>query len=172
MIRAAIERDIDAVDAAYTELLLHEQEHGSNTQWVQGLYPTRATAERAYTAGELYVLEEGGQVRASMILNGRQAPEYREVPWQYPAEDTEVLVIHTLCVPPSEAGRGYGTRMVDFASGYALGRGGRVIRLDTNIKNLPAQSFYVKNGFRIAGSRRCLHEGVLDTELVYLERSL
>lgn len=36
MIRAAIERDIDAVDAAYTELLLHEQEHGSNTQWVQG----------------------------------------------------------------------------------------------------------------------------------------
>lgn len=62
--------------------------------------------------------------------------------------------------------------MVDFASGFAFGRGMEVLRLDTNIKNLPAQRLYLKNGCRIAGSRRCLHEGVLDTELVYLERKL
>ena len=48
----------------------------------------------------------------------------------------------------------------------------RVIQLDTNAQNLAAQRLCLKNGFRLAGSRRCLHEGVLDTELVYLERKL
>lgn len=172
MIRAATAADIDAIEASYTELLLHEQEHGSNSQWVLGVYPTRATAERAVGAGTMYVLEEGGRLCASVILNSYQAPEYREVPWLYPAEDERVLVIHTLCVPPTMAGHGFGTRMVDFASGFAFGRGMEVLRLDTNIKNLPAQRLYLKNGCRIAGSRRCLHEGVLDTELVYLERKL
>lgn len=42
-----------------------------------------------------------------MILNSRQAAEYREMPWLYPAADDEVLVIHTLCVPPSMAGCGW-----------------------------------------------------------------
>lgn len=172
MIRPATVRDIDAIDAGYTELLLHEREQGTNSHWELGVYPTRATAERAVADGTMYVLEREGEVCASMILNSYQAPEYREIPWLYPAEDAEVLVIHTLCVPPSGAGRGLGTRMVDFASGCALGRGMRVIRLDTNAQNLPAQRLYLKNGFRLAGSRRCLHEGVLDTELVYLERKL
>lgn len=172
MIRKATAADVGAIEASYTELLLHEQEHGSSSQWVLGVYPTRETAERAVQAGTMYVMEEGGRLCASVILNSYQAPEYREIPWAYPAEDGEVLVIHTLCVPPGMAGRGIGTRMVDFATGFALGRGMRVLRLDTNIKNIPAQRLYIKNGCRIAGSRRCLHEGVLDTELVYLEREL
>lgn len=172
MIRRAGAEDVDAIEASYTELLLYEQEHGTNSQWVLGVYPTRATAERAVAAGTMYILEEGGRLCASMILNSYQAPEYREVQWLYPEEDERVLVIHTLCVPPSAAGKGFGTRMVDFATGFALGRGMGVLRLDTNIKNMPAQRLYLKNGCRIAGSRHCLHEGVLDTELVYLERKL
>ena len=107
-----------------------------------------------------------------MILNSRQAAEYREMPWLYPAADDEVLVIHTLCVPPSMAGCGLGTRMVDFATGFALGRGMSVLRLDTNLYNLPAQRLYLKNGFRIAGNRHCVHEGVLETDILYLERKL
>lgn len=172
MIRVATAADIDAIEASYTELLLHEQEHGSNSQWVLGVYPTRETAVRAVEAGTMYVLEVDGKLGASVILNSYQAPWYYEVPWLYPAEDSEVLVIHTLCVPPSMAGRGLGTRLIDFATGMAYGRGMSVLRLDTNIKNFPAQRLYLKNGCRIAGSGHCLHEGVLDTELVYLERKL
>ena len=99
MIRAATAADIDAIEAGYNELLLYEQEHGSNSHWVLGVYPTRATAERAVEAGTMYVLDEAGRICASMILNSRQAAEYREMPWLYPAADDEVLVIHTLCVP-------------------------------------------------------------------------
>ena len=172
MIRLASAADIDAICALYGEIFAHERETECFTQWVEGLYPTRETAERGVSAGTMYVLEEGGRAAASMILNSFQPEEYYEIPWLYPAGDSEVLVIHTLCVSPAASGRGLGTRMADFAVGFAHGRGMGVIRLDTNVKNTPAQRLYLKNGWRLAGRHHSLHEGVLDTELVYLERRL
>ena len=47
MIRAATAADIDAIEAGYNELLLYEQEHGSNSHWVLGVYPTRATVAKS-----------------------------------------------------------------------------------------------------------------------------
>lgn len=172
MIRPATAADLDAICAVYAEIFEKERSGERYTQWIEGVYPTRETAERGVGAGTMYVLEEGGRADASMILNSFQPAEYYEMPWLYPAADEDVLVIHTLCVSPKASGRGLGTRMVDFASGFALGRGMKVIRLDTNVKNTPAQSFYLRHGFRLAGSHHSLHEGVLDTELVYMERSL
>ena len=172
MIRRAAAADLDAICAIYSEIFAHERETERFTQWIEGVYPTRETAGRGIDAGTMYVLEESGAVRASVILNSFQPAEYYEIPWLYPVADEDVLVIHTLCVSPGFAGRGTGTRMVDFAAGVALGGGKRVIRLDTNAKNLPAQRFYLKNGYRLSGSHHALHEGVLDTELVYMERKL
>ena len=172
MIRLAAAADIEDIYAGYLEIFAHEREDGCFTQWIEGVYPTRETAERGVAAGTMYVLEENGRILASMILNSYQPGEYYEIPWLYPAADEKVLVIHTLCVSPAVAGRGLGSRMVDFAAGVAYGRGMEVIRLDTNIKNEPAQRFYLKHGYRLAGSHHSLHEGVLDTELVYMERKL
>lgn len=169
MIRKATSADIDAIEASYNELFRHEREHGSTTQWIQGAYPTRATAEGGVKRGDMYVYYIGDELAASMIVNSHQAAEYCEIPWLYPAGDDEVMVIHTLCVPPSMAGRGLGTLMVAFATGLALGAGKRIMRLDTNVKNIPTQRLYQKLGYRLAGSHHALHEGALDTELVYLE---
>ena len=169
MIRKATAADIDAIEASYNELFEHERRNGSLTQWIQGLYPTRATAEGGVERGEMYVYYIDDKLAASMILNSHQPAEYYDIPWVYVASDEEVMVIHTLCVPPSMSGRGLGTLMVGFATGFALGAGKRVMRLDTNIQNLPAQRLYQKLGYRLAGSHHSLHEGVLDTTLVYLE---
>ena len=68
-IRQAVESDIDAIEQSYTELLTYEKEHGSNSNWVLGLYPTRVVAEKSCAWRTLYVLLEGGKTRASMILN-------------------------------------------------------------------------------------------------------
>lgn len=169
MIRKATAADIDAIVASYEELFAHEREHGCITQWKQGLYPTRATAESGVERGDMYVYYIGDKLAASMIVNSHQAKEYYEIPWLYPADDSEVMVIHTLCVPPSMAARGLGTLMVGFATGLAFGAGKRIIRLDTNVKNLPARKLYEKLGYRLAGTHHALHEGALDTELVYFE---
>lgn len=121
MIREATAADIDSVEQSYLQLLDHEALHGGHTNWVRDVYPTRATAEGALSEGTLFVLEEDGAVRGSMILNQTQLPEYAGIDWAYPAQ--QVLVIHTLCIPPAQAGRGYGRAMVRFALEEAARQG-------------------------------------------------
>ena len=172
MIRLATPMDVDAVAAGYEQLLSHEAATHSYTNWKPGIYPTRQDALGAVENGTLYVLEENGQVCASMILNQHQAQEYAEIPWQYPAQPEEVLVIHTLTMPPKMSGRGYGTRMVRFAMEQARAQGCKVIRLDTYVGNEPAKRLYHKLGFRISGRRLVKHHGLFDSELYYLECDL
>lgn len=152
MIRKAELRDINAIEKSYTELLLHEKEHGAYTVWRLGVYPTRVTAENALQDGALYVFEQTGELCASMILDQVQPEEYRDIDWKYPAAEKDILVIHLLCVRPSKAGRGIGKEMV----GFAVEKGRRLhckaIRLDTGAQNEPAVALYRKLGFSLAGT--------------------
>ena len=172
MIRLAAAADLDAVCAIYREILAREKTGMRYTQWIEGLYPTRETAERGLREGALYVLEEGGAVAASVILNGRQPAEYREIPWLYPAGEGEVLVIHTLCIHPDAAGGGWGRRFVAFAEGLAAGRGCRAMRLDTYEGNAPAAAFYPKLGYRLAGETEFFFEGFRRETLICFEKAL
>lgn len=171
-IRKALPGDAAAIASSYDELLDHERRCGSHTNWVKGVYPTRAVPEKHIPLGDMYVLENEGQICASMVLNGEQAPAYAQIPWQYPAEAGEVMVIHTLCVPPSQARRGHGEAMLNFALEAARSRGCKVMRLDTFWENAPAKGMYLKNGFSIAGYADVLHEGLIYEKLVYLERRI
>lgn len=172
MIRRAMETDLDAVAAAYEELLAYEAEHGSSSNWIPGVYPTRAVAERSYAAQTLYVMEEQGTICASMILNQFQADYYDTINWKYPAKPEEVYVIHTLCIPPSKAGHGYGKQMVQFAIDHVKEMRGKAIRLDTWAENIPAQQLYRSFGFELAGSVNTLLEDLIPEEQVLLERKI
>lgn len=172
LIRKAEIKDIEAIDRTYTELLTYEQEHGTTTNWELGVYPTAAVPMAKIPEGTMFVLEDDGEICASMVLNQEQAQEYYGIDWLYPAEDSEVYVIHTLTVPPSKAGRGYGSAMIDFGKEYARQHGAKVLRLDTWLHNEPAKALYRKNGFRISGHAECLHQGLIKSELVYLEYML
>lgn len=167
MIRKATVQDLDAVEKSYEALL-----SGGPTPsgWVLGVYPTRDWA--AENLQNLHVLTEGDTLGASMILNQSQTEDYRQIPWAYPAEDKDVWVVHTLCVTPSESGKGYGKAMVKFAMEEAKRLGGTVMRLDTAAENLPAQKLYLGQGFRLSGKRHVLHQGLIPEELVFLEQEL
>jgi ribosomal protein S18 acetylase RimI-like enzyme len=172
MIRTAKEQDIQAIADTYTELLCYEQEHGKVSNWKLNVYPTIQVPAEKVPTQTMFVLEEQGQICASMVLNQEQAPEYREIGWAFPAPDEKVLVIHTLCVPPSRAKRGYGARMVCFAKQYAAEKGCSAIRLDTFAYNEPAKELYLKNGFCIAGYGTILLQGLIEEDQVYLEFGL
>lgn len=141
----------DAIVATYEELFAYEAEHGSTSNWQKGVYPTRETVDEAIRRGWMWVGVEGGAVAASMIINNRQAPEYRNVRWSWLAAPERVLVIHALVVPPSAAARGYGRAMLDFALAWGHSHGRTVCRLDTWVGNKPAQALYQRADFRIAG---------------------
>ncbi len=169
LIRQARPADIAAICAAYDELFAHEQSHGSSTNWQPGLYPTAAVPRESVPHGSMYVLEHAGEIRASMVLDSCQAAEYALINWNYTARPEKVLVIHTLCVPPRQAGRGYASRMVRFAQDFARDNGFEVIRIDTWEHNEPAKALYAKLGFTIAGYANAVHHGLYETRLAYLE---
>lgn len=152
MIRKAVLQDINQVENGYTELLLHEQEHGAYTAWQLGVYPTRETAEKAVRDGSLYVMERDGEICASIIANRTQPTAYSKIKWKSRAQVDEVFVIHLLCVRPSKAGMGIGKDMVQFAIEEGKKRNCRIIRLDTGEQNKPAIALYTKLGFELAGT--------------------
>ena len=172
MIRKAVEKDIDAVERHYAELFAFEREHGSRTNWKEGVYPARNVAEKGVAEGWLYVLEEEGELCASMLLNHVQLDVYDSIPWRYAADPERVLVIHTLCVPPSKAGRGAGKRMVRFALEEAARRDCDVLRLDTWEHNAPAENLYRGLGFRLAGRAETLFAGHISEYLIFLEKRI
>lgn len=170
MIRKATENDILKIAKTYDELLIYEKENENHSNWQLGIYPTIKVPELRVPLGEMYVLEnENNEICASMILNQVQAKEYSTIPWKYLADDDNLLVIHTLCIPPQEAGKGYGTKMIDYAKNFAKDLNYPVIRIDTYAYNEPAKSLYQKNGFRIAGYATSLLEGLIPEEQAYLE---
>lgn len=169
MIRKAEKGDIAAVSAGYQELFAYEAEHGNQTNWVPGRYPSETTAQAALENGTLYVLEENGAFCGSMILNQLQPPEYRTIDWHYTAEPDQVLVVHTLCIPPSQKGKGYGRQFVRFAMHCAAQTGCKAVRLDTWAGNHPAAALYESLGFRLAGTGIMLLQGMIRERQIYLE---
>jgi len=172
MIRKATCGDIEAIAKSYDELLAYEAAHGGASNWQPGVYPTADVPRAAVPLGTMYVLEEDGELCASMVLNQDQLPEYADIPWEYEAGSEAVLVIHTLCIPPSMARRGCGRKMVAFAKEKAREMGCAVVRIDTYAHNEPAKALYRKCGFRIAGYARLLFQGLIPEELVFLEYRL
>lgn len=173
MIRKATAQDIDQIEKSYIELLTYEQEHVAYTVWKMGVYPTRETAEKSLAAGSLYVMEQDGEICASIILNREQPEEYGSIKWKYSAQPDEVLVVHLLCVRPSKAGQGIGKAMVQFAEEEGKRRNLRVVRLDTGAQNIPAASLYRKLGFTLAGTSSMAIGGVIPHDgHLFLEKQI
>ena len=172
MIRRAINTDIEQIIRTYEELLLYEKRNESNSNWQLGIYPTIEIPMNKIPEGTMYVLEEQGNICASMLLNKEQPIEYQQINWEYSADLDEVMVIHTLCIPPRNAGKGYGNQMVLFSIQQAKKLDCKVIRIDTWEGNKPAAALYQKIGFRFAGTAHILLQGLIPEEQVFFELSL
>ena len=116
--------------------------------------------------------EEDGILWGVVNLNSTQLPEYDAIPWSIPAEPEEVGVIHTLCIRPSCAGRGYARQMVAFCEEEARRQGRKVIRLDTWEGNLPANRLYPSLGYRYAGQAEFFFMGFVRENLNCYEKAL
>ena len=93
-----------------------------------GRVSTRNSAKKSLDEDGLYVLEENGQIAASITINQEQPAEYAQVQWGCDAKPEEVMVIHLLCVRPSKAHRGLGHAMVQFILDEARKQGCKAVR--------------------------------------------
>ncbi len=172
MIRKATLADIPAVSDLYEKI--HDAEEAGHVTigWERQTYPTRKTAQAALEADELYVLEENGKILATARINDEQMPAYEFAAWEHDAEPDKVLVMHTLCVLPSEAGRGYGSRFVRFYEELARESGRPYLRIDTNERNANARRLYKKLGYKEIGIIPCEFCGIAGVNLVCIEKKL
>ena len=172
-IRKGTQQDIDTIEGIYDRILTQEEAGQSAVGWVRDIYPTRATAQAALDAGELFVLEHGGAVAAAARINQIQVPEYANARWQHPQAPAEqVMVLHTLVVDPLQGGRGLGTAFVRFYEEYAREKGCPYLRMDTNEKNRSARALYARLGYQEVGIVDCCFNGIAGVRLVCLEKTL
>lgn len=170
--RKAAAADITAIEEIYFAIHTAEENGLLATGWCRGIYPTRSTAEAGIARGDLFLCEEDGEIAAAAIINHVQVPEYRLCPWQYPASEDEVMVLHTLAVDPKLQGKGLGTGFVAFYEQYALEQGCHFLRMDTQEKNLPARALYHKLGYTERGIVSCTFNGIPGVRLVCLEKTI
>ena len=133
-IRKANEKDLDAVVSIYDRVHDLEEKGSAVIGWVRGVYPVRQTAENACNEGTLFVLELNDKVCGTAIINQYQLPEYYDAKWKYPAEDHEVMVLHTLIIDPLYMNMHLGQDFVTFYESYSREHGCKVLRLDTQEK--------------------------------------
>lgn len=171
-IRKSIPADIPAVAAIYDEIHTAEEAGQASIGWVRGVYPTIHTAQAALERDDLFVLEDEGNIVGAAIINQIQVDVYAGAPWEHPARDEQVMVLHTLVISPKAARKGYGRAFVGFYEEYAKAQGCRFLRMDTNERNARARAMYKRLGYREIGIALTVFNGIAGVNLVLLEKAL
>ncbi len=171
--RKAKEDDLDKIEQIYSDIHTTEEAGQVTIGWNRAIYPTRVTAEQALYRHDLFVsVDDNNVIVGVAIINQQQVDTYYEGDWRYPAEDSQVMVLHTLVISPKHFNKGYGTEFVRFYESYALENNCPYLRMDTNEINQGARSLYKKLGYEERGILPCTFNGIENVNLVLLEKSL
>ena len=98
MIRKANKNDIKAIAEIYEDIHSEEEAGRLTIGWERGVYPTEQTAANSIANGDMFVCEHDGHVVAAAKITKEQVDVYYGAPWEFPTEDDQVMVIHTLVV--------------------------------------------------------------------------
>lgn len=171
-IRKAVETDIDFVSQIYEKIHTSEEKGDIVIGWQRGVYPERNVAEEALKRDDLFVMEDEGYIVGTGIINQIQVDDYVKGKWKYPAEPSEVMVLHTLIIDPDVKGKGLGRQFIKFYEDYAKQAGCKYLRIDTNEKNVSARSFYKSLGYEEIGCTPCVFNGIEGVNLILIEKAL
>lgn len=171
-IRRALEKDLERIEEIYDAILKDTEDGLIHTNWKRGVYPTRQTAKEGIEKKELFVLIDREKILGAAKINQEQVPEYKNASWEYEVADNLIMAIHTLTIDPKFKNRGCGKYLMNFYEDYALIHSAPYLRMDTVETNIDALSFYKKLGFKNVGTVSCTFNGIPNTNLVCLEKSL
>lgn len=171
MIRKATEKDISQIVAIYDAIHDAEENGTMCVGWMRKVYPTKDSAVEALQRNDLFVYDKDGTVYGSAIINKIQLDCYEQAKWTIKADDEDVMVLHTLTISPSSAHQGIGREFIAFYESYARDNDAKVLRIDTQEKNVVARHFYAKLGFRETDIINCSFHGMHNIRLVLLEKS-
>lgn len=142
--------DIPGIKTMFSKIVL--QMIGSGLNIWDDIYPNSAVEEDIEN-GYLYVMEADGNITAAFsLLPSFDDDAVNTVKW--PCEEKDVMYMFRLGVDPSSKRKGYASAAIDFCRQVCRENGKKLIALYAAEKNIPARSFYEKNGFtRMDGER-------------------
>ncbi len=117
-------------------------------QWNEH-YPSQAAFEKDLERNELFVLEIDGNICGTLVISVVMDDEYIPIKWGTPNGNN--VYIHRLCIHPSQQGKGYAQKLMDFAEKRAKAQGFASVRLDTFSRNKRNQTFYETRGYQKLG---------------------
>lgn len=118
-------------------------------QWDE-IYPAEPHHAADIAAGTLWLLEDGGRLIGSLVLDETLDPLWEGLDWQL--NEGRIAAVHRLMIHPSEQGRGLAKLCMEFAEARAGMKGFSALRLDTFTQNPAAVALYEKRGFRRCGT--------------------
>ena len=163
--------DFHRIKQFYWDLIDEMSDQNDKIGWKKGIYPTDSFLQESLDRGELFVLEEGGGLCASVILNSACNEGYAGVTWSIECGENEILVPHALAVSPSRQGKGIGRYFMEEILKLAKTEKKKV-RLDILGTNTAAERLYTGCGFRFVQAKDMFYEDTGWTEYKMYERVL
>ena len=161
VIRKGLPEEFEAVRKLYDDCSseLHEWDFLPNGS--DGSFPTDEMIRTALAAGLLFLAEvpagypeetksDEKALAAALIADHEGEPEYAIVPWQAPAPDEELYILHALRVLKRWQGYGLAKALMAAAVEDARAAGMKAVRLDTLPGDDAAIHIYESLGFREA----------------------
>lgn len=146
MIRKATLEDINSIMQIVQETIVEMRSY-NNTQWDEN-YPKVSNFIDDINKGELYVIDEDGELGGFACINKDEPEEYKDLAWKL---DTTALVIHRMAVNPKFRRKGIGTKLINFADELALKENIKLLKTDTYSLNTKMQGLFEKCGYTFVG---------------------
>ena len=156
--RLAKAEEFDSIRNLYWTLIDETSHLPSFPHWKKGEHPSDEWLMDSLAKSQLFVLEEEGEILASVILNHEANESYQLVNWSREVSDEKVLIIHVLAVSPKYTGKGLGTKMMQYILDYAKKIKMQAVRLDVISNNSSAEHLYQKMGFQFVQTQRLYYE--------------
>ena len=107
---------------------------------------------------ELYVLSDGDEIAACVIVNDEKVEGYTDAPWQIDSD--EEIVLHVLEVHPNHRGKGLAQKLVENVIEQERKAGKKALRLDVIENNTTAEKLYQKLDFRYIQTKTLYYDVV------------
>lgn len=141
--RKATVDDVNAASEIYDLARAYMKEAGNPDQWA-GAYPSEADVLEGIEAGESFVVEDGGQIVATLQFRIGREPCYDRIYDGVWLSDAPYAVIHRIAV------KHHGRGIADFCFEECFRRHPN-LRIDTHRDNIPMQKKLLKMGFEYCG---------------------
>ena len=156
--RKAEKEDFYKIRSLYWNLIDQERDDPSFPHWKKGIHPSDEMIQNSIEREELYVLADGDEIVACVIVNDEKVEGYADAPWQIDSD--EVIVLHVLAVHPNHRGKGLARKLVEGVIEQEKKAGKKAFRLDVIENNTTAEKLYQKLGFQYVQTKTLYYDVV------------